>query len=61
VSFAAQLVGTLLGIVIALAGGVIVYGVLQWRMGLRLDDTQEFIGADISIHGVSSTPGLEQI
>ncbi len=61
VSFAAQLVGTLLGIVVALVGGVIVYGVLQWRMGLRLDDTQEFIGADISIHGVSSTPGLEQI
>lgn len=61
VSLLAQLLGTLLGIVVAVVGGLIAYGGLQLLMGLRLDPQQEFIGADISIHGVSSTPERVQM
>ena len=56
VAFLSQLSGTVLGIVIALAGGALVYGVLKSTLGLRLDAEQEFNGADLSIHKISSTP-----
>lgn len=59
VSFMAQLAGTVLGVLIALAGGWLVYGVLKKTMGLRLDPEQEFQGADLSIHHISSTPERE--
>ncbi|MDM5179293.1 ammonium transporter [Massilia sp. DJPM01] len=59
VSFASQLAGTVLGVAIALAGGYLVYGVLKKTMGLRLDPEQEFQGADLSIHHISSTPERE--
>jgi len=56
VSFAAQLVGTLTGVVIGLAGGFIVYGALKATIGIRLSEEQEFNGADLAIHKISSTP-----
>ena len=56
VSFMSQLAGTALGIVVALAGGAIVYGAIKAFVGLRLDAEQEFNGADLSIHRISSTP-----
>jgi Amt family ammonium transporter len=56
VSFMAQLTGTVLGILVALVGGGIVYGVLRSVTGLRLDPEQEFNGADLSIHRISATP-----
>jgi Amt family ammonium transporter len=59
VSFGAQLTGTLLGVAIALAGGAIVYGTLKYTMGLRLDPEQEYQGADLSIHNISSTAERE--
>ena len=37
VSFMSQLIGTRLGIVVALIGGAIVYGVLKATVGIRLD------------------------
>lgn len=55
VSLGAQLVGTLMGIVIALIGGVLVYGLLKVLIGIRLDPEEEFYGADLSIHKVSAT------
>lgn len=55
VAFMSQLVGTLLGVAIALAGGFAVYGVLRKLVGLRLDPEQEFEGADLSIHKISAT------
>ena len=61
VSFWSQLLGTLLGILVAVAGSAVVYGVLRRTVGLRLTDEEEFMGADLSIHGVSSTPELEQL
>jgi len=59
VSFMSQLLGTLLGVLIALAGGAIVYGGLKAFLGLRLDPEQEFEGADLSIHKISATPERE--
>lgn len=55
VAFMSQLVGTVLGVVIALAGGFAVYGALKLLVGLRLDPEQEFNGADLSIHKISAT------
>jgi Amt family ammonium transporter len=51
-----QLCGTLLGIVVAFAGGLAVYGALKAVVGLRLDEEEEFNGADISIHRISASP-----
>ena len=56
VSFMAQLIGTVGGIVIAFIGGCVVYGILKSMVGLRLDDEEEFNGADLSIHKISATP-----
>ena len=57
VSFMSQLFGTLLGIVIAVVGGVLVYGLLKKLVGIRLDAESEFDGADLSIHKIPSVSG----
>jgi len=59
VSFMSQLIGTLMGIGIALAGGFIVYGLLKKIVGIRLDAEEEFNGADLSIHKITATPERE--
>ncbi len=56
VSFMAQLVGTLTGLAIAVIGGFVVYGAIKATMGLRLDEEDEFRGADLSIHQISAYP-----
>lgn len=61
VSFLSQLVGTLLGIVIAFVGGYIVYNVLKRTVGIRLDQEEEYEGADLSIHKISATPERESL
>jgi Amt family ammonium transporter len=59
VSLGAQLAGTLLGIVVAVAGGVLVYGALKATLGLRLDPEEEFNGTDLTVHKISATPERE--
>jgi Amt family ammonium transporter len=59
VAIGSQVVGTLLGILVALAGGAAVYGVLKTTMGLRLDAEEELRGADLSIHKISATADRE--
>jgi len=59
VSFMSQLVGTLMGIVIALLGGLLVYGAMKKAVGIRLDQEEEFNGADLSIHKITATPERE--
>jgi Amt family ammonium transporter len=56
VSLGAQLIGTGIGIAVALAGGAILYGILKAVMGLRLSEEEEFNGSDLSIHNISATP-----
>lgn len=55
VSFVSQLIGTALGVSIALLGGVLVYGTIKKLVGLRLSAEEEFNGADLSIHQIGST------
>ena len=55
VSFMSQLIGTLLGIAIAFGGGLLVYGALKATIGIRLDEEEEFNGADLSIHKIAAT------
>jgi Amt family ammonium transporter len=59
VSFAAQLMGSLLGVAWALLGSFIIYGLLKATVGLRLSAEQEFEGADLAIHRIGSTPERE--
>ena len=56
VSFASQLAGTGLALVVAVAGGLVVYGVLKVAVGIRLDPEEEFNGADISVHRITASP-----
>ena len=59
VSFVAQMIGTFSGILIATVAGAVVYGVLKAVLGLRLSQEEEFEGADLSIHKITSTPDRE--
>jgi Amt family ammonium transporter len=59
VAFMSQLVGTLMGVGIALAGGFVVYGLLKKTVGIRLDPEEEFNGADLSIHKISASAERE--
>jgi len=60
VTLMSQLAGTALGIVVALVGGFAIYGGLRATVGIRLEPEQEFDGADIAIHRISSTPEEER-
>ncbi len=59
VSLQAQLIGTAMGVVWALLGGIVVYGLLKATLGIRLTAEEEFEGADLSIHKIGSTPDRE--
>jgi Amt family ammonium transporter len=54
VSLISQLIGSLLGVLVALGGGLLVYGVIKLCLGLRLTQEQEYYGADLSIHKIGS-------
>lgn len=55
VSLFSQLIGTLAGIGIALAGGFIIYGALKVLFGIRLDAEEEFNGADLTVHKITAS------
>ena len=61
VSLMAQIAGTALGVTVALSGGFIVYGLLKKTVGLRLDAEEEFNGADLSIHKITSSAERETL
>ncbi|PCD01292.1 ammonium transporter [Halopseudomonas pelagia] len=54
VSLVSQVVGSLAGAIFALAGGVLVYGVIKATAGIRLNEEDEFMGADLAIHKIGS-------
>jgi Amt family ammonium transporter len=55
VSLVSQLIGTVLGVSVALVGGVVVYGAIKKLVGIRLSAEEEFDGADLSIHKIVSS------
>ena len=59
VAFMSQLIGTLLGIAIAVVGSAVIYGVLKRSVGIRLDAEQEYNGADLSVHNITASPERE--
>nr|WP_198287476.1 ammonium transporter [Photobacterium marinum] len=54
VSMASQFLGTVAGILVALVGALVVYGVINKTVGLRLSDEEEYIGADLAIHKIGA-------
>jgi Amt family ammonium transporter len=59
VALLSQLIGTGLGIGIAVAGSAVIYGALKATIGLRLDPEEEYHGADLTIHKISATAERE--
>ena len=59
ISFTGQLIGSALGVGIALVGGFVVYGALKMALGIRMSQEEEFEGADLSVHRISSSPDRE--
>jgi len=59
VAFWPQLLMTGVAIVVAVGGGLLVYGLIKAFSGLRLDREAEFQGADLSIHRITATPERE--
>ncbi|HBS77598.1 MAG TPA: ammonium transporter, partial [Pseudomonas sp.] len=54
ISIISQVIGTGLGVLVALVGGFLVYGVLKAAVGIRLSQEDEFNGADLSIHRIGA-------
>lgn len=54
VSMISQIIGTMLAVLIAMLGGLTVYGLLKYSFGIRLSAEEEFQGADLSIHKISA-------
>ena len=48
------MIGSGLGMLVALVGGFGVYGLLKHSMGIRLSQEEEFSGADLSIHRIGA-------
>jgi len=59
VTFLGQLIGSGLGVAIALISGFVVYGLLKAVLGIRMSQEEEYEGADLSIHRISSSPDRE--
>jgi len=60
VTFSAQLAGTVIGVTIALASGLVVYGAIKAAVGLRLTEEDEYHGADLSIHNIAASPEYDR-
>ncbi len=59
VTFTGQLIGSAIGVGVALIGGIVVYGALKALLGIRMSQEEEYEGADLSVHRISSTPDRE--
>ena len=59
VSFLSQVLGTTLGVAVAVIGGAVVYGLLKALVGIRLSAEEEFNGTDLSVHRISATAERE--
>jgi Amt family ammonium transporter len=55
VSLLSQIIGSLAGVAVAVVGALVVYGVVKAVSGLRLDEEEEYNGADLSIHKIEAT------
>jgi ammonium transporter, Amt family len=56
VTFASQLVGSLMGAGLGFVAGLVVYGVLKAVIGIRLSAEEEREGADLAVHKIGANP-----
>ncbi len=56
ISLMSQVLGTGLGVLVALVGGFVVYGGLKAVVSIRLSQEEEYRGADLSIHKIAASP-----
>ncbi|MDX8377079.1 MAG: ammonium transporter [Mariprofundales bacterium] len=56
VSLISQVIGTGVGLVIAIVGGFTIYAAIKYTLGLRLSEEEEYQGADLSIHSIGANP-----
>ena len=61
ISLASQVIMTGMAIVVALVGGTAVYGALKAFVGIRLDQEEEYNGADLTIHRITATPDTRDL
>lgn len=59
VSLMSQIVGSIIGLTIALVGGYIVYLIVNKIASLRMDDEEQYQGADIVYHKTHANPPRE--
>jgi Amt family ammonium transporter len=52
VSLISQIIGTLVGVSIALIGGYLIYRLVDKIMQIRMDDEEQYMGADLAIHNI---------
>jgi len=60
VTFMGQLAGTVIGVSVALAGGLAIYGIVKSTLGIRLSQEEEYAGADLSIHRIAAESSYEK-
>ena len=56
VTFVSQLIGSLIGVIVALVSGTVIYFIIDGVVGLRLSREEEHRGSDISIHNIDAYP-----
>ncbi len=56
VSFLSQLCGSLLAVAYALVASALVYTLISRTIGFRLDDQEQFVGPDLTIHQIHAYP-----
>ena len=56
VTLLSQLIGTAVAAIYALLAGIVVYKLLDLTFGIRLNEDEEFRGADLSIHSIDAYP-----
>lgn len=56
VSFLSQLAGSLMAVVYALLTGFVVYFLIDKIFGFRMNEDDEFVGPDLSIHNIHAYP-----
>ena len=59
VSFASQLVGSLIGSAFGFVAGYAIYGLVKSFLGIRLTAEEEYMGADLAIHKIGANPEAE--
>ena len=55
-TFLSQFIGTATAAIYAVLTGIVVYKLLDLGFGIRLNEDEEFRGADLSVHSIDAYP-----